>query len=124
MNRLLLICLVSSKESVRFYYVLDILPPRSLKKSWRARRIMAKKWSMGRSVGSRRVVAPRLQLRGVRGDFRVGDAVRVLGEGGVEIGRGLARVSVAEAALTAGRAPEGDDADGTVVIHRDDLVAL
>lgn len=63
-------------------------------------------------------------VRGVRGDFRVGDAVRVLGEGGVEVGRGLASLSVAEAALTAGRAPAGDDEGGTVVIHRDDLVPL
>jgi glutamate 5-kinase len=62
---------------------------------------------------------------GVRGDFRAGDAVRIVGPDGVEIARGLARCAAADAARVAGRkakdlAPE--DAAHAVVVHRDELV--
>jgi len=52
---------------------------------------------------------------GVRGDFRVGDCVRLLDVTGVEVGRGLAQHDVASAASDAGKK---DD----VLVHRDDLV--
>lgn len=61
---------------------------------------------------------------GVRGDFRAGDSVRVLAPDGVEIGRGLARVSSTDAVLVAGKkerhGASGDDP--SVLVHRDDLV--
>ena len=56
---------------------------------------------------------------GVRGDFRAGDSVRLVGAGGEEIGRGLARCSSAEAVLVAGKKEEDDD---LVLVHRDELV--
>jgi len=58
---------------------------------------------------------------GVRGEFRAGDAVRILDREGRELGRGLARGSVIEAALTAGQTGEPG---ATVVVHRDELVLL
>lgn len=58
---------------------------------------------------------------GVRGDFRAGDSVRVLALDGVELGRGLARVSSTDAVLIAGRKDGPGDAPG-VLVHRDDLV--
>jgi len=67
---------------------------------------------------------------GVRGDFRAGDAVRVLDPDGAEIGRGLSRAAAVDAARLAGKreAPRAretnpglEDAKG-VVVHRDDLV--
>jgi glutamate 5-kinase len=59
---------------------------------------------------------------GVRGDFRAGDAVRLLDPDGKELGRGLARCAVADASLAAGRAREGDE--DAVLVHRDDLVVF
>lgn len=60
---------------------------------------------------------------GVRGDFRAGDAVRLLDPDGVEIGRGLARYPSVEAVLTAGKAgSELVDAAHAELVHRDDLV--
>jgi glutamate 5-kinase len=59
---------------------------------------------------------------GVRGDFRAGDAVRVLDPDGKEIGRGLARCAVADASLAAGKSREADD--DAVLVHRDDLVVF
>jgi glutamate 5-kinase len=57
---------------------------------------------------------------GVRGDFRVGDSVRVRGPDGEDLGRGLARCSAEEAVVMAGKKElEGDHA---VLVHRDDLV--
>jgi glutamate 5-kinase len=57
---------------------------------------------------------------GVRGDFRAGDAVRLLDGNGIEIGRGVARIASEDAARVAGHAPpEGDDG---VLVHRDELV--
>jgi glutamate 5-kinase len=57
-------------------------------------------------------------VTGVRGDFRVGDSVRLLGPDGVEIGRGLARASATNAVLRAGRRDDGED----VFVHKDELV--
>jgi glutamate 5-kinase len=62
---------------------------------------------------------------GVRGDFRAGDAVRLVDAGGGEIARGLARCGAADAALVAGKAREdlpAERADLAVVVHADDLV--
>lgn len=58
---------------------------------------------------------------GVRGEFRAGDAVRILDREGNELGRGLARGSVIETALMAGQSGEPG---ATVVVHRDELVLL
>ncbi len=66
-------------------------------------------------------------VRGVRGDFRAGDAVRLVDSDGAEIGRGLARCSAADAALVAGRGKDdlaGALADLAVLVHRDDLVVV
>jgi glutamate 5-kinase len=62
---------------------------------------------------------------GVRGDFRVGDAVRIVDAMGNEIARGLARCGTADAAAVAGKAREDLPealADLAVLIHVDDLV--
>jgi glutamate 5-kinase len=62
---------------------------------------------------------------GVRGDFRAGDAVRLLDADGHEIGRGLARCAAVDAALVAGRAREDlpdELAELSVIVHRDELV--
>jgi glutamate 5-kinase len=62
---------------------------------------------------------------GVRGDFRAGDAVRIIGADGTEVGRGLVRCTVADAARVAGK-PAKDlgetDKVHAVLVHRDDLV--
>ncbi len=60
---------------------------------------------------------------GVRGDFRAGDAVRLLDPEGAEIGRGLARYPAVEAVVVAGKAgKELQDAEHAVLVHRDELV--
>jgi glutamate 5-kinase len=62
---------------------------------------------------------------GVRGDFRAGDAVRILAPDGTEIGRGLARFAAADAArivATPSRELGEEDAGRSVVVHRDELV--
>jgi glutamate 5-kinase len=58
---------------------------------------------------------------GVRGDFRAGESVRLVGPDNAELGRGLARYSVAEAVYLAGKSGEkaGEDA---VLVHRDEMV--
>ncbi|HEX3594710.1 MAG TPA: PUA domain-containing protein, partial [Polyangiaceae bacterium] len=67
---------------------------------------------------------------GVRGDFHVGDAVRLVTPEGIEIGRGLARMSsidVARAARKKGAeldAVFGHEARDQVVVHKDDLVVV
>lgn len=67
---------------------------------------------------------------GVRGDFHVGDAVRLVTPAGAEVGRGLARMSsvdVARAARKKGADLEavlGREARDQVVVHRDDLVVV
>ncbi|MFO0659748.1 MAG: glutamate 5-kinase [Polyangiaceae bacterium] len=72
--------------------------------------------SRGRSILSVGVI-------GVRGDFREGDAVAIVDHEGVEIARGLARMSAGETAAVAGRKLEEDDHE-RVVVHRDDLVVI
>lgn len=62
---------------------------------------------------------------GVRGDFRAGDAVRLVDAAGGEIARGLARCGAADAALVAGKAREdlpAERAELSVLVHADDLV--
>jgi glutamate 5-kinase len=62
---------------------------------------------------------------GVRGDFRAGDAVRVVDAEGGEIARGLARCGAGDAAMVAGKAREDlptELAELAVVIHADELV--
>jgi glutamate 5-kinase len=67
---------------------------------------------------------------GVKGDFGVGDAVRLITVDGAEIGRGLARVSAGDVARTAGKkgteliAVLGSSGGDAIVVHRDDLVIL
>ncbi len=59
---------------------------------------------------------------GVRGSFAPGDAVSIVDPDGVEIARGLAKLSAVDAARAAGRRPD-DDAE-TGMVHKDDLVVL
>lgn len=59
-------------------------------------------------------------VAGVRGDFRVGDSVRVLAMDGTEVGRGLARASATDAVLRAGRKDASEER--AVLVHRDELV--
>ncbi len=60
-------------------------------------------------------------VRGVRGDFRVGSAVEILGADGTLIGKGVARVAATDLSHAIG----GDGPEpGLVVVHRDDLVVL
>ena len=57
---------------------------------------------------------------GVRGDFRAGDAVRLLDPDGHEIGRGLARYPAVEAVLVAGKTgAELEDPEHAELVHRD-----
>lgn len=64
----------------------------------------------------------------VSGQFNPGDAVRLMGAGGVEFARGLTRLGVLEVARAAGRSTKELASQfahlGTqpVVVHRDDLV--
>jgi glutamate 5-kinase len=62
---------------------------------------------------------------GIRGDFRAGDAVRIVDADGREIGRGLARCGAIDAARVAGKAREElvePLADLAVIVHADELV--
>jgi glutamate 5-kinase len=65
---------------------------------------------------------------GVRGEFNVGDAVRLVGLGGNEIGRGLTRLGALDVSRAAGKQLAelelsfGGDASDIVVVHKDDLV--
>jgi glutamate 5-kinase len=61
---------------------------------------------------------------GVRGDFRVGDSVAIMDPDGVEIARGLSRLSATDAASQAGKRTEPDATEDVIVVHRDDLVLL
>ncbi len=64
-------------------------------------------------------------LLGVRGDFRAGDAVRILDAEAREIGRGLARCGAGDAAMVAGKSrdelPEGVS-ELSLVVHADEIV--
>lgn len=68
-------------------------------------------------AGKKSVLA--VGVAGVRGDFRSGDSVRLVAPDGVEIGRGLSRLSASEALLVAGRK---DLSDRDLLVHRDELV--
>ena len=59
---------------------------------------------------------------GVRGDFRAGDAVRVLDPDGVDVGRGLARYAAVDAAAAAGKAAGDVTVEHGELVHRDELV--
>ncbi|MGD0525425.1 MAG: glutamate 5-kinase [Polyangiaceae bacterium] len=62
---------------------------------------------------------------GVRGDFRAGDAVRVVDVEGKEIARGLARCGAGDAAMVAGKTRADlppELAELAVVVHADELV--
>jgi glutamate 5-kinase len=62
---------------------------------------------------------------GVRGDFRAGDAVRIVDADAHEIARGLARCGAGEAAMVAGRTREElpeSLAELVVLVHADDVV--
>ncbi len=60
-------------------------------------------------------------VRGVRGDFRAGDSVRLVSADGTELGRGLARLPVEEAVRQAGQV-RGPGEEAVVLVHRDELV--
>lgn len=76
--------------------------------------------------GDKRSLLP-VGVLGVRGDFRPGDAVRLLGPDGSEVGRGLTRLGALEVARAAGKSSSelqssfGNERD-VIVVHRDDLV--
>jgi glutamate 5-kinase len=62
---------------------------------------------------------------GVRGDFRAGDAVRIVDVEGHDIARGLARCGAADAAMVAGKTREdlpAELAPLAVLVHADELV--
>jgi glutamate 5-kinase len=65
---------------------------------------------------------------GVRGEFAAGDAVRLVGPDGHEVGRGLSRLGALDAARAAGKkgalleAVLGPGRGELVVVHKDDLV--
>lgn len=74
--------------------------------------------SSGKSVLS-------IGVLGVRGRFAAGDAVRILGPDGVELGRGLARIAAWDALGILGKAKDELPADGpdqSVLVHRDEMV--
>jgi glutamate 5-kinase len=65
---------------------------------------------------------------GVRGEFNVGDAVKLVGPSGNDIGRGLTRLGALDVSRVAGKPLAElsltfpDDAKDLVVVHKDDLV--
>ncbi len=65
---------------------------------------------------------------GVRGEFNPGDAVRLLGPDGLEIGRGLTQLGALDVARCAGKKGAdlallfGAQREDQVIVHRDDLV--
>ncbi len=65
---------------------------------------------------------------GVRGEFNAGDAVRLVGLSGNEIGRGLTRLGALDVSRAAGKQLAelslafGEGAKELVVVHKDDLV--
>jgi len=77
-------------------------------------------------TGSRSVLA--VGVLGVRGQFNAGDAVRLVGTDGVEVGRGLARLGALDVARIAGKRNQelaclyGSECSDGVVVHKDDLV--
>lgn len=65
---------------------------------------------------------------GVRGEFNPGDAVRLVGPDGVEVGRGLTRLGALDVARSAGKDREelgrlfAAPANEVLVVHQDDVV--
>lgn len=59
---------------------------------------------------------------GVRGTFLAGDSLSLVDPEGIEIARGLSRLSAADATQLASRRAQDDEA--IVFVHRDDLVVL
>jgi glutamate 5-kinase len=106
----------SERLSAKKYWISFTLRPRGdvFLDRGAARAVQAK----GKSVLS-------VGVLGVRGDFRAGDAVRLLDPDGVELARGLARCSAVDAARVAGRPREelsGALVDLAVVVHADEIV--
>jgi glutamate 5-kinase len=77
------------------------------------------------AVGTRGKSVLAVGVLGVRGDFRAGDAVRLLDPAGAELGRGLARCGAADAAAVAGK-PRAELAENraelSVLVHADEIV--
>ncbi|MFO7178737.1 MAG: glutamate 5-kinase [Pseudomonadota bacterium] len=67
-------------------------------------------------------------VTGVCGEFNPGDAVRLVGPDGTEVGRGLTRLGVLDAARSAGKRGEQLEhlfgVEDVVVVHKDDLVVV
>jgi glutamate 5-kinase len=67
---------------------------------------------------------------GIRGHFNPGDAVRLIGPDGSEVGRGLTRLGALDVARAAGKKGRdlellfGGNGRDLVVVHKDDLVTL
>ncbi len=102
--------------SAKKYWIAFTLRPRGdlVLDPGAARAVLAK----GKSVLS-------VGVLGVRGDFRAGDAVRLIDAAGSEIARGLARCSAADAARAAGKTREElpeEVAALAILVHADDLV--
>jgi glutamate 5-kinase len=77
------------------------------------------------AVGARGKSVLSVGVLGVRGDFRAGDAVRLVDVHGQEIARGLARCGAADAAMVAGRAKEDlpeELRELAVLVHADEMV--
>jgi glutamate 5-kinase len=111
-----LFVVASERLNAKRYWIAFTLRPRGdmILDAGAARVVRAK----GKSVLS-------VGVLGVRGEFRAGDAVRLLDPEGHEIARGLARCSVADAARVAGR--RGEDlpeevAALTTLVHASELV--
>jgi glutamate 5-kinase len=76
-----------------------------------------------RALGGGRSSLLPVGVVGVRGDFNPGDAVRLMDENGVEVGRGLTRMGAPDAARSAGKKGEAlGPLGGVEVVHKDDLV--
>jgi glutamate 5-kinase len=106
----------NERLNAKKYWIAFTLRPRGdiILDAGAARVVLAK----GKSVLS-------VGVLGVRGDFRAGDAVRLLDPDGREIARGLARCSVGDAARVAGRRREDLSEELTelaTLVHADELV--
>jgi glutamate 5-kinase len=81
-----------------------------------------------RAVGAGKSSLLPIGVLGVRGEFNPGDAVRLVGPDGAEIGRGLTRLGALDVARSAGKKGEeltllfGSTGADVVVVHKDDLV--
>jgi glutamate 5-kinase len=109
--------LAGEDEGTLFVAAADRLPA---KKHWIAFTLRARGdlWldnGAARAVREKGTSVLAVGVSGVRGDFRVGDSVRVLAPDGTEIGRGLAEAGAPDAVLVAGKRND-------VLVHRDNLV--